>query len=104
MSAQAMRYWILLGIVAVFFAVFSFTINNFASPMTVTNLIRQSAVFTILSIGMTLVIIVGGIDLSVGANIALSGAVAAVIMNAVGPESAGGALAGILASVLVRFY
>lgn len=59
MSAQAMRYWILLGIVAVFFAVFSFTINNFASPMTVTNLIRQSAVFTILSIGMTLVIIVG---------------------------------------------
>ena len=40
MSAQAMRYWILLGIVAVFFAVFSFTINNFASPMTVTNLIR----------------------------------------------------------------
>lgn len=101
MSAQAMRYWILLGIVAVFFAVFSFTINNFASPMTATNLIRQSAVFTILSIGMTLVIIVGGIDLSVGANIALSGAVAAVVMNAVGPESVGGALAGILVSILV---
>lgn len=101
MSAQTMRYGILLGIVAVFFAVFSFTINHFASPMTITNLIRQSAVFTILSIGMTLVIIVGGIDLSVGANIALSGAVTAVVMNAVGPESIGGAIAGILVSLLI---
>ena len=101
MSAQTMRYGILLWIVAVFFAVFSLTINNFASPMTVTNLIRQSAVFTILSVGMTLVIIVGGIDLSVGANIALSGAVTAVVMNAVGPESMEGAAAGILVSLLI---
>lgn len=100
-SAQGMRYLILLGIVAIFLVVFSFTINNFANPMTLTNLIRQSAVFTILSVGMTLVIIVGGIDLSVGANIALSGAVTALVMNAVGPESFGGAVAGIITSLII---
>ena len=57
LSAQGMRYLILLGIVAIFLVVFSFTINNFANPMTLTNLIRQSAVFTILSVGMTLSLI-----------------------------------------------
>ena len=101
MSAQSVRYLILLGIVAAFMVVFSFTINNFASPMTLTNLIRQSAVFTILSVGMTLVIIVGGIDLSVGANIAVSGAITATVMNAVGTDTAMGAVVGVLVSLLV---
>ncbi len=101
MSAMAKRYLILLGIVAVFFIIFSFTITNFASAMTLTNLIRQSSVFTILSVGMTLVIIVGGIDLSVGANIALSGAVAAIVLNYVGAETISGAVAGLIAALAV---
>jgi len=101
MTSQAKRYWILLGIVAVFLILFSLTINNFANIMTITNLVRQSAVFTILAVGMTLVIIVGGIDLSVGANIAFSGAVTAVVMNVIGPESAVGAVGGILTSMIV---
>lgn len=101
MSPNTKRYWILLGIVAAFLIIFSFTINNFASIMTVTNLVRQSAVFTILSVGMTLIIIVGGIDLSVGANIALSGAISALVMNSIGPDSVLGAVIGILVSLFV---
>lgn len=101
MSAMAKRYLILLGIVFVFLVIFSFTITNFASAMTLTNLIRQSSVFTILSVGMTLVIIVGGIDLSVGANIALSGAVAALVINYIGAETAAGAIAGLVTALAV---
>lgn len=101
MSTTKKRYLILTGIVCMFFIAFSLTINNFASLMTLTNLIRQSTVFTILSVGMMLVIIVGGIDLSVGANIALSGAISAIVMNAIGPESAVGAIGGIVTVIAV---
>jgi ribose transport system permease protein len=45
------------------------------------NILRQISVNLCLSIGLTLVIIVGGIDLSVGAVLALSGAVAAGLLQ-----------------------
>ncbi len=101
MSSETKRYLIILGIVLAFMVVFSFTINNFAHIMTVTNLIRQATVFTILSVGMTMIIIVGGIDLSVGTNIALSGAIAAIVINLVGPETPMGAIAGIITTFIV---
>ena len=101
---MAKRYLILLGIVFAFLLAFSLSINNFANMMTLTNLIRQSAVFTILSVGMTIVIICGGIDLSVGANIALSGAVAAVVINAVGAETPVGAVAGFVTAFAVSTF
>lgn len=57
-----------------------------ASPhfLTQTNLasvVRQTAVFNIMGLGMTLVIINGGIDLSVGATLAMSGLVGAMAME-----------------------
>ena len=44
------------------------------------NILRQISVNLCLSIGMTLIILSGGIDLSVGAILALSGAVAAGVL------------------------
>jgi len=52
--------------------------------LTVKNLLNvadQTAVYAILAIGMTMVIITGGIDLSVGSLIALSGVVAALLIR-----------------------
>jgi ribose transport system permease protein len=45
------------------------------------NILRQSAVNLCLSIGMTLVILSGGIDLSVGSVLALSGAIAGGLLK-----------------------
>jgi putative multiple sugar transport system permease protein len=50
------------------------------APMNITNLVLQNSYVLILAIGMLLVIITGGIDLSVGSIVAFVGAVSAVFM------------------------
>jgi ribose transport system permease protein len=59
---------------------------SFASPYFLTgsnivNIARQTSITAILAVGQTLVIITGGIDLSVGAIAAISASVAAVLMT-----------------------
>jgi putative multiple sugar transport system permease protein len=49
-------------------------------PMNITNLVLQNSYVLILAIGMLLVIVTGGIDLSVGSVAAVVGAVSAVLM------------------------
>ena len=68
-------YSAVLALVAVvlFAAVMS---PQFATPQNLLNIVRQVSVIGIVALGMTLVIIVGGIDLSVGAVLALSGGAA----------------------------
>lgn len=59
--------------------------DSFLTPENGWNILRQISVNLCLSIGMTLIILSGGIDLSVGAVLALSGAVAAgVLKNGIG--------------------
>ncbi|WP_425955131.1 galactofuranose ABC transporter, permease protein YjfF [Xylanimonas sp. McL0601] len=54
----------------------------FASPRVLSNLLINNAHLVALAVGMTFVILTGGIDLSVGAVVALSGIVAAVAFRA----------------------
>ncbi|MHC4076513.1 MAG: ABC transporter permease [Planctomycetota bacterium] len=54
------------------------TLDNFL------NVFRRSSVYGIIAIGMTLVIISAGIDLSVGSMLALCGMIGAVSMTAIG--------------------
>jgi ribose transport system permease protein len=51
--------------------------ENFATSDNFFNVLRQTSVNLCISVGMTLVILTGGIDLSVGSVLALSGAIAA---------------------------
>jgi ribose transport system permease protein len=55
--------------------------DNFLTPENGWNILRQISVNLCLSLGMTLIILAGGIDLSVGAILALSGAVAAGLLK-----------------------
>jgi ribose/xylose/arabinose/galactoside ABC-type transport system permease subunit len=60
---------------------------TFASPVFLTsanfsNLVKQSAINGIIALGMTIVIITGGIDLSVGSVVGLAGVIAALLMTA----------------------
>lgn len=54
----------------------------FLSVTNVRNVVRQSSIFGIMAIGMTFVILTGGIDLSVGSILAIAGAVAAGTLKA----------------------
>ena len=53
---------------------------NFFTTGNILNILRQTAVNAILAVGMTLVILTAGIDLSVGSILALSGAVGASLI------------------------
>jgi len=57
------------------------------------NVALSIAVIGILGVGMTAVILIGGIDLSAGSGVALAGVVAALAAHAVGGDAAGGSLA-----------
>ncbi len=54
--------------------------DRFLSPININNVLTQGAVITVITIGMTYVIICGGFDLSVGSVVAFSGCVAAWVM------------------------
>ena len=53
------------------------------------NLLRQASLIFLLASGLTLVILCGGLDLSIGANVAMSACLAATVMKATGSPLAG---------------
>lgn len=55
---------------------------NFTSTNNILNVLKQSSITAILAAGMTIVILTGGIDLSVGSTLALSGVVSVLLSNA----------------------
>ena len=55
---------------------------NFLEPDNLTNILKQVSVTAILSAGMTIVILTGGIDLSVGSIVALAGVVSVMASHA----------------------
>ena len=76
---EGRAFFALIAIVAVFSALspYYFSLNNF---LTMTS---HVAIFGILAIGMLLVILNGGIDLSVGSTLGLSGVIAGALMQGV---------------------
>jgi len=64
-------------------------INNFLNRYTLIQMATDASGFAIMGVGATLVIIAGGIDLSVGAVYALAGVAMAMILRAIGPLDPG---------------
>ena len=63
-------------------AIFLFITNEtFRSPMNLSNILAQSSMVGVAAIGMTVVMILGGFDLSIGAIAALTGLVAVLIIG-----------------------
>jgi len=101
-----------LGIVAVLFCIaglLAVSTDSFATAANLTNVARQVSINGILAVGVTFVLLTGGVDLSLGSVVALSGVVCALFAHpgdhslAV-PISMGlltGALCGLLNGVLV---
>jgi len=61
------------------------TVNNFLNVHTLIQMATDASGFAIMGVGATIVIISGGIDLSVGAVYALAGVVMAMVLRAAGP-------------------
>ena len=64
------------------------TVNNFLNAHTLIQMATDASTFAIMGVGATLVIISGGIDLSVGAVYALAGVVMAMVLRGLGPMDA----------------
>ncbi len=55
--------------------------NRFLQPANLVNILRQASINGIVAVGMTLVILTGGIDLSVGSMLALSAVISADMLK-----------------------
>ena len=71
----------LILILAGLFIVLAVLTPRFMTLRNITNLVRQTAIIGIAAIGMTFVIMAGGIDLSVGSVLAVCGMSAALLMK-----------------------
>jgi len=95
---------IALAAMCIFLMIYPATRTTFMTTKNIFNILRQNASNLFLATGMTMVIILGGIDLSVGSVIALSGCIAAGCVVKLGmPEVAGFAIAVAVGGVVGIF-
>ena len=66
-------FWVLIVLIVIM----SFANNAFLTPRNLLNVAKQTSITAIIGVGMTFVLIIGGIDLSVGSVMALAGTLAA---------------------------
>lgn len=87
---------------------FSVTTEHFLSPNNITNILTQITINLILAVGMTFVILIGGIDLSVGSVMAFAAVVAgkAITLTGLGATElillaiAAGLFAGLVCGII----
>ncbi len=81
-SGLALDKFITFAAVIVLFTFFSITARNFFTMRSILSLALQTSTITLMGIGVTFVIITGGIDLSIGSVVAFSGTVAVIAARA----------------------
>ncbi|SHM88285.1 ABC transporter permease [Cryptosporangium aurantiacum] len=92
--------WI-LGVLLVIVVFFSITGGDrFLSTSNFSQISQNVAVWAVIAVGMTFVIVTSGIDLSVGSVLVFSSVIAAKTMDAAGGEGYGVAALGILAALV----
>ncbi len=74
-------FWVFIAVIAASLAL-SMATDSFATSKNLYNITRNVTFVAIVALGMTMVIITGGIDLSVGSVLCLCSMVLAVVMNA----------------------
>lgn len=99
----------LIGLILIM-AVFAILVPGFVSERNLINILQQSSINACLALGMTLVIISGGIDLSVGPTAAIAAVISASLMVAgfpiplaIAAGLAVGVVCGLVNGVLVAY-
>lgn len=86
-------------VAVVLFVLFSLLANRFSSQNNLVNIIKQVSIVAILSIGMSCVFLIGGMDLSVGSNMFLSAVLLASLLE-IGANVYVAMLVGVVACVV----
>jgi len=95
---QALQIVLVLAVIVLIFAVLR--PDTFLTPFNIRGTVVNTSILAVLGVGMTFVIITGGIDLSVGSVLVFSGVIASKAMTAIGGEGWGTAIVGILVACL----
>lgn len=88
------RFWPFLTLFLLV-AALSVGTDSFLRPDNLTSVVRQTAVINIMALGMTVIMVAGGIDLSVGSMMALSGMAGCIAM-----QTGAGVETGIMTGVM----
>jgi ribose transport system permease protein len=100
----------MLGLAVVLAVILSFISPHFFTERNMFNILDQSVVLGIVAVGMTLVILTGGIDLSVGSVAGLTGIILALLLKefpipvAIVLAVGCGALIGLFSGVLIAVF
>lgn len=94
------KKWGLFVVFAVLFALFACIADGFLLTKNLINILKQASVYGIMCVGVTIVMVSGGMDMSVGGQIACSGLVMATLMKA-GVHPIFAVLAGIACCAII---
>lgn len=92
--------WVFLLVMIVFFSVMS---DNFLTMRNLLNVVKQVSIYGIASVGMTYVILLGGIDLATGSIISFINILAAYLMVNMGWSPVLAVLCSLVASTVIGF-
>lgn len=101
-SQEAMQIVFRLSSALLICVLLSFISESFLSVGNILNVLRQASLTFFVASGLTLVVLTAGLDLSVGANVALSACLAGTIMQKSGSPVLG-TMIGVLAGSVVGF-
>ncbi len=95
---QALQIIIVLAVIVLVFSILK--TSSFLTVFNIRGIVQNTAILAVLGVGMTFVIVTGGIDLSVGSVLVFSGVVADKAMAAVGSgQGWGTAIIGALVAI-----
>jgi ribose transport system permease protein len=80
LQTKSQRQMVLIGAIAALGTIFSLTSRDFLTPLNLWNIVTQSTPILIIAFGMTVLIISGGIDLSVGSVASFVGVISVRLM------------------------
>ena len=102
LAGELLRKYGLLLALAILCAVFAFLSPVFLTERNLLNVLNQVSINAILAIGVTFVILIGGIDLGLGSYVALTGCLAALIASTGGSVPVAIAV-GVFSGLLIGF-
>lgn len=106
-SGLSLRYIVLCALILIASVGFAIANENFYSLANIGILLRSIAVLFLVAMGMTFVMLTGGIDLSVGSNVAFAGGVGVITLTTTGSAPLGFAaavLAGMAIGLVNGFF
>ena len=94
---QALQIIIVLAVIVAIFA--TIKPGSFLTVFNIRGIVQDTSILAVLGVGMTFVIVTGGIDLSVGSVLVFSGVIADKVMAAMGGQGWAAALVGALVAI-----